>query len=79
MTGDDVLPLFKGTAVDSIAHLDGDNTARHLDAETVQFMQRSQEFNTVSAHAYLGARGIKKALDLSCDIVICKFWSELVT
>jgi hypothetical protein len=54
-----------------ITHLDLDNEAPFLTDETLQFLSRPQDFQLVSAHAYIGARGIKRALAEGCDIIIC--------
>jgi hypothetical protein len=68
-----MLAVFESEAAQQITHLDGNNTAAFLPAETVRFMERPKEFQVVRAHAYIGARGIKRALDHGSDIVICKF------
>lgn len=72
VSGDDVLEKFKSALTAGIAHLDGDNTGDFLPAETRAFLESPGEFNIISAHAYLGARGVKRALDLGCDVVICE-------
>jgi hypothetical protein len=59
--------------------IDPNNGALHLDSETkeVKFAKNTYAFlddpkKIVSAHAYLGARAIRRGLDEGCDIIICK-------
>lgn len=51
------------------AHLDSENANVILSENTTALLNENQKI--VSAHAYLGARGIVRALELGADIVIC--------
>lgn len=73
VSGDDILEKFKSSLSNGITHLDNDNYAEFLTAETKGFLENPADFKIISAHAYIGARGVKRALDLGCDIVICEF------
>lgn len=73
VSGDDVLPGFQKAVKSGVLHLDGDNEASFLSKETAEFVKNPSSFEVVSANAYIGARGIKRALDLGCDIIICTF------
>jgi hypothetical protein len=72
VSGDDVFPHFEKAMKEGLLHLDGDNAAPFLSKETADFVTDPSGFEVVAANAYVGARGIKRALDLGCDIVICK-------
>lgn len=61
ITGDDLMPRLDDL-------LDGGEPLAHLETE-VPFADCEQE--ALSANAYLGAWGIKEALDQGADIVIC--------
>ena len=67
---------FQGSLTKGVKHLDGDNLAPFLAAVTVSFLKEPEKFSLVSAHAYIGARAIKRPLDLGSDIVICKPFSN---
>ena len=76
LTGDNVKDQFQSVVLKSIKHLDGDNSAPFLTEETISFLKAPEAFGIVSAHAYIGARGIKRALELGSDVVVCKYnWS----
>lgn len=66
------MSVFQESQGKGFVHLDGDNNAKFLTQETVTFLKSPENFQLVSGHAYVGARGVKRALDLGCDIVICK-------
>lgn len=72
LSGDDVTKQLTNLLPEGFKHLDGDNAASFLTSETRAFLEEPGSFDLVSAHAYIGARGIKRALDLGSDIVICK-------
>ncbi|KAH0841223.1 hypothetical protein FOPE_06170 [Fonsecaea pedrosoi] len=71
LVGDDVKSQFISMLDSGVTHLDGDNAACFLTPETRTFLETPARFDIVTAHAYLGARGVKKALDIGADIIIC--------
>jgi hypothetical protein len=65
--------------------IDPNNGAVHLDSETKEITLAKNTYGflddtkkIVSAHAYLGARAIKRGLDEGCDIIICKLPVDLI-
>jgi hypothetical protein len=65
--------------------IDPKNGAVHLDSETKEITLAKNTYGflddpkkIVSAHAYLGARAIRRGLDEGCDIIICKLHLALV-
>ena len=60
-----------------LTHLDAFNPDIKLAANTAKFIE-DPKTTIVSAHAYLGARAIKRALEEGADIVICMFRASQV-
>lgn len=73
-----MLPHFQEAIKEGLLHLDGENDASFLSRETAEFVKAPNKFHVVAANAYVGARGIKRALDLGCDIVICECFTKAV-
>jgi hypothetical protein len=72
ISGDDIFGNFGELVRVGLQHLDGCDTEVKLAKETTAYLADPTQFDTVSAHAYLGARAIKRGLDLGCDIIICE-------
>jgi hypothetical protein len=69
--GDDLLPRFPEVFADSsYEHFDSRNSEVQVHELTRRF-ERDNSKKFVSAHAYLGARGIIASLRAGADIVIC--------
>lgn len=72
VSGDDLKPML----VDRIASGSGLGI-EHLDSEKAFLSSQHEDFirdpkrGIVSAHAYLGARAIRKGLEEGADIIIC--------
>lgn len=77
VSGDDILPGFEKLRTIGLNHLDGEDKGIKLIDETSRFIKEPEKFEVVSAHAYIGARAIKRGLDLGCNIIICK--SEMIS
>lgn len=73
LVGDDVKGPLNSNLDKGLTHLDGNNEAAFLTPETLSFLRSPKEFDIITAHAYVGARGIKKALDLGADVIICTY------
>lgn len=73
--GDDLVEEVREAAAkgEAVAHLDSANTEvqDRLPGNVRDFLSGGKGKDVVSANAYLGARGIKKALDEGADIIIC--------
>ncbi|KAK2616230.1 hypothetical protein QQS21_000865 [Conoideocrella luteorostrata] len=52
-------------------HLDGANKDVRISQDSLSFLDHPREMPIVAANAYLGYRGIKRALDEGADIIIC--------
>ncbi|KAA8910927.1 hypothetical protein FN846DRAFT_937536 [Sphaerosporella brunnea] len=65
--GDNVLALLPELIKTGLQHLDPFSVPEN--AKT--FLADPEQKPVVTAHAYLGARGIRKALDAGADIVVC--------
>jgi hypothetical protein len=72
VSGDDIYESLEELTQNGLKHLDGADPEVILAKETKTFLTETKTFSIASAHAYIGARGIKRGLDLGCDIIICK-------
>lgn len=74
LSGDDFYPRFgpnMPTSKDELQHLDASNESVNPGPLTYAFLNSSTPVPMVSAHAYLGARGIVEGLRNGADIIIC--------
>jgi hypothetical protein len=74
LSGDDLHSKFGPNmprSKDELQHLDGDNRAVNPGPLTYAFLNSINPVPMVSAHAYLGARGIVDGLRRGADIIIC--------
>lgn len=73
--GDDLIEEVKDSVAkgEVVAHLDSGNTevGDRLPGNVRDFLSQGKGKDVVSANAYLGARGVKRALDEGADIIIC--------
>lgn len=72
VSGDDIYASLEEFTKIGLQHLDEADPEVILADETEIFLTETKTFSIASAHAYVGARGIKRGLDLGCDIIICK-------
>lgn len=73
VSGDDLMPTIHellSSEKEVLKHLDGDNSNVRLAEHAADFLDDPQK-PIVSAHAYLGARAIRKGLEEGADIIIC--------
>ncbi|PGH21289.1 hypothetical protein AJ80_03339 [Polytolypa hystricis UAMH7299] len=73
VSGDDILEEVRSELLETKQlppHLDGDNPDVNLNRLATAFLDTEMK-PLVAANAYLGARGIVKALDAGADIIIC--------
>ncbi|KHN95203.1 DUF1446 domain-containing protein [Metarhizium album ARSEF 1941] len=73
--GDDLMHkvhrILPDAATASKNHLDSANQEVQLAADALSFLQDPENMPILAARAYLGYRGIKRALEGGADIVIC--------
>lgn len=74
LSGDDLFPQFgpnMPTTKEELHHLDSGNPSVTPSPLTYAFLGGNEKIPMVSAHAYLGARGIVDGLRRGADIIIC--------
>jgi hypothetical protein len=74
LSGDDLHSKFgphMPRSKDELQHLDGDNQSVNPGPLTYAFLNSPDPVPMISAHAYLGARGIVHGLRRGADIIIC--------
>ncbi|KAJ6024472.1 hypothetical protein N7540_005269 [Penicillium herquei] len=74
LSGDDLFPQFgpnMPTTKEDLHHLDSGNPSVTPSSLTYAFLDARKKVPMVSAHAYLGARGIVDGLRRGADIIIC--------
>ncbi|KAL3458245.1 hypothetical protein BJX64DRAFT_267081 [Aspergillus heterothallicus] len=77
LSGDDLYPVFgpnMPTTKDQLTHLDSSNPSATPTSLTYAFLRGTSDGKAtpmVSAHAYLGARGIVHGLRAGADIILC--------
>ncbi|CAG7976296.1 unnamed protein product [Penicillium salamii] len=74
LSGDDLYPDFgpeMPTTKEELQHLDSGNPSVTPSSLTYAFLNTKKKTSMVSAHAYLGARGIVNGLRRGADVIIC--------
>ncbi|KAJ5087445.1 DUF1446-domain-containing protein [Penicillium angulare] len=74
LSGDDLFPQFgpnMPATKEDLHHLDSGNPSVTPSSLTYAFLNTNERIPMVSAHAYLGARGIVDGLRRGADIIIC--------